>query len=365
MSNFIPRLDSDGLSSSDYYNTNNPFYKSGWGLPNCTCYAWGRFWECQGVEGTRPTLSLNNAEDWWGYTADGYQRGNTPKVGAVICWRKGQVGNDSDGAGHVGIVEVVNDDGTIVTSESGHNDYYFRNKTRNPTPNWDGGDYTFQGFIYNPVVFDTGGTPTPTPKPVTGAINRPLTSEEMHQNAKYIWWFLGQRGWTANAVAGMLGNMEVESWLNPFIWEDLDEGDLEGGFGLVQWTPTTKLINWCNKNNLVYYEMDSQLLRIIWEQENENGQFSSADTPYNMTFTEYKNSKLSAYELGVIFLTCYEKPTIPDPQNRGENAEYWYEYISGIPINPITPIYKKKKRIFMNSKFAVLARRVMQNGYSY
>lgn len=339
MASFVARLDDTGLSTSNYYNTGNPFYKSGYGLPNCTCYAWGRFWECQGSSGSRPTLSLNNAEDWWGYTYDGYQRGQTPKLGAVICWRKGQTGNDTDGAGHVGIVEAVNDDGTIVTSESAYNGYYFRTKKRNPTANWDGGDYTFQGFIYNPVTFDDSSSGV-VPTPVI-AQNRYLTRDEMHQNASYIWWFLSQRGWTANAVAGMLGNMEVESSINPFIWQNLDEGNFEGGFGLVQWTPATKLTDWCSKNSLVYYEMNPQLLRLIWEQENENGQFSSDGTPYSMTFTEFKNSTLSPYELGMIFLACYERPTDSNQPSRGTNAEYWYEYITGLVFDD--PTHKKKK----------------------
>lgn len=335
-------------SDNAYYYANNPFYASGYGLPNCTCYAWGRFWECQGSEGSRPTLSLNNAEDWWGYTSDGYERGQTPKPGAIICWRLGVAGNSSDGAGHVEFVEKVNDDGTIVTTGSGYNSFLFRTKTRSDDGNWGGGSYGFQGFIYNPVTFDgSGGSDTPgttiTPEPVTGAVNRYLTSAEMHQNAAYIYWYLSQRGWTANAVAGMLGNMEVESSINPFIWQNLDEGNFDGGFGLVQWTPATKLTNWCSNNSLVYYEMDSQLKRLIWEQENENGQFYSADTAYaGMSFTDFKNSNLSAYDLGMIFLACYERPADPNQPSRGQNAEYWYEYITGLEFDD-GPTTKKRK----------------------
>lgn len=347
MAEFTPRLNDTGLSTSSYYNSNNPFKASGYGLPNCTCYAWGRFWECQGSSGSRPKLSLNNAEDWWGYTSDGYQRGQTPRVGAVICWRKGQAGNGSDGAGHVGIVEAVNDDGTIVTSESAYNGYYFRTKQRNPTANWDGGDYIFQGFIYNPVAFSGSGTSVEVPTPVMG--NRYLTSEEMHTNATYIWWYLSQRGWTPNAVAGMLGNMEVESTINPGIWENLTDNpetffDQYGrypGYGLVQWTPYTKLTNWADSVGYGNTGIDVQLERIIWEQTNENGQFYSADTQYaGMTFTDFKESTLSPYELGMIFLTCYERPLDPNQPSRGENAEYWYEYITGLKFDDKT---KKKK----------------------
>lgn len=332
MATFVQRTTAPEEGNQYYYSL-NPFYQSGYGLPNCTCYAWGRFYE---ISGQRPTLGLGNAEDWYGYP-DGYARGQTPKLGAVLCWRKGAAGDNSDGAGHVEIVEAINADGTIVTTGSAYNGYFFRTKTRSDDGNWSGGDYIFQGFIYNPVEFSGSGTGEfVVPEPI-GA-NRYLTSAEMHQNAAYIWWFLSQRGWTANAVAGMLGNMEVESSINPGIWESLNEGNTAGGFGLVQWTPATKLINWAESNGYEYTEMDTQLLRICWEQENENGQFSSAGTSYDMTFTEFKESTLSPYELGLIFLACYERPLDPNQPARGENAEYWYTYITGLVFT------KKRKR---------------------
>lgn len=42
-----------------------------------------------------------------------------------------------------------------------------------------------------------------------------LTRSQMEVNATYIWAYLRQQGWTMNAVAGMLGNMQSESSINP------------------------------------------------------------------------------------------------------------------------------------------------------
>ena len=42
-----------------------------------------------------------------------------------------------------------------------------------------------------------------------------LTMEQMKVNATYIWNYLREQGWTLNAVAGMLGNMQSESSINP------------------------------------------------------------------------------------------------------------------------------------------------------
>lgn len=42
-----------------------------------------------------------------------------------------------------------------------------------------------------------------------------LTMEQMQINANYIWKSLKAQGWTKNAVAGILGNMQSESTINP------------------------------------------------------------------------------------------------------------------------------------------------------
>lgn len=42
-----------------------------------------------------------------------------------------------------------------------------------------------------------------------------LNLEKMQINATYIWTALGAEGWTLNAVAGILGNMQSESTINP------------------------------------------------------------------------------------------------------------------------------------------------------
>lgn len=119
-------------------------------IPNCVGYAWGRFYE---ILGSKPKLSRRNAELWYGYTTDGYTRGKTPKLGAVCCWAKGKVGNSSDGAGHVAIVEKIYSDGSFLVSQSGYNSKRFWT-SKIPASGYLKG-YVFQGFIYNPAVTNT------------------------------------------------------------------------------------------------------------------------------------------------------------------------------------------------------------------
>lgn len=99
-----------------------------------------------------------NAELWYGHTGDGYSRGSTPKLGAVICWHSTRSG------GHVAIVEEIYDNGDIMTSNSAYSgSAYFNRKLKAKDNYFFGSAYTFQGFIYNPTEF----TDEPTPEGVT------------------------------------------------------------------------------------------------------------------------------------------------------------------------------------------------------
>lgn len=160
---FKPRLTTDGMGGSKYwYSDGNPFYAAGYGLPNCTCYAYGRWWE---LTGERPTdLSLGNANTWWDIGLErGIPHGSTPQLGAIICFYY----SDADGGGHVAVVEQINSDGSIVTSNSAYGGTYFYTQTLYPPDyktesGWPSYGYV-QGFLYLP---NTYYPPVPPPKPV-------------------------------------------------------------------------------------------------------------------------------------------------------------------------------------------------------
>lgn len=122
-------------------------------LPNCTGYAWGRYCEAQGIHSCK--LSTGDAGNWW-YKQDGYKRGQTPKLGAVICWSK------INGAGHVAIVEKIEDNGDITTSNSAYNgSYFFLDELKKSNNYYFGKNYVFQGFIYPDTEFIDPDTPIP------------------------------------------------------------------------------------------------------------------------------------------------------------------------------------------------------------
>lgn len=155
MAEYTPRLNSDGMQDNPYWYSLNPFYQAGYGLPNCTCYAWGRWYE---ITGERPRLSTGNAEDWFGYTADGYERGSVPQLGAIICFADGPY----SGAGHVAVVEEINGD-RVTFSNSAYGGGYFYLKYGTASNNYGyETEYRLQGFIYNDSEPVPPQPPTPT-----------------------------------------------------------------------------------------------------------------------------------------------------------------------------------------------------------
>lgn len=133
-------------------------------LRNCVGYAYGRFNEIVNA-GYMKYLAPVDAElfiDYMNYKAKGVTSGTIPKLGAIAVWQAGPTKKSSDGAGHVAVVEQINADGSIITSESGYNakKAFWTQKRTNANGRWgQNTNYKFLGFIYNPAVPDE---PVPT-----------------------------------------------------------------------------------------------------------------------------------------------------------------------------------------------------------
>lgn len=126
-------------------------------LANCVGYASGRFNEiineARGTTGCTYTTLNCNAENFIERAkAAGLKTGSTPRVGAIGCAMKGGSLNGGDGAGHVWIVEKVNNSNSTYTSESGYGSTAFWNQTRtNSNGRWGmGSSYSFRAYIYLP-----------------------------------------------------------------------------------------------------------------------------------------------------------------------------------------------------------------------
>lgn len=115
-----------------YRNTKSttPGNTNAWG--NCTWYAWERRYE---MGRPIPGGAMGNAAQWnSSFAAMGYRVDSVPQVGAIF--------QNGGGYGHVGIVEIVNADGSIEVSEmnnysgGGYNGINWRNIPANQIGNF-------------------------------------------------------------------------------------------------------------------------------------------------------------------------------------------------------------------------------------
>jgi len=123
-------------------------------LANCVGYAAGRFNEIIGKNKFVYFQYPPNAEDFYDTAISaGLNVGSEPRLGAIIVWAKGKTWTSADGAGHVAVVEQINSDGSIITSESGYgcSKPFWTSHREKGGGNWGAGsEYRFLGFIYQP-----------------------------------------------------------------------------------------------------------------------------------------------------------------------------------------------------------------------
>ncbi len=159
-----------------------------------------------------------------------------------------------------------------------------------------------------------------------------LTDEQQKVNARYILKALGNKGFTLNAVCGMLANMQDESYLNPGCWQNHNVGR-GPGYGLVQWDNFTKYTNWCSGDPST---MDNNISRIIYELD--HGLQYIKTKAYPLTFKEFSRSTLSPSYLCVVFLRNYERAGAEHLEKRKQNAENWFNYLKGSLETPEVPV---------------------------
>lgn len=154
-------------SNKLYYSDKNIFYRYGYGMPNCTCYAYGRYAEIFGVF----LPCRGNAEDWLTEAKNkGEKVGNNPSLGAVAIWKCGKLKSGDDGAGHVAVVEEIKANGDIVCSNSawGGTEFYMQTFSYKKGYAWKGKKYKydFLGFIEPRITL----TESEKPMTVTGSL---------------------------------------------------------------------------------------------------------------------------------------------------------------------------------------------------
>lgn len=159
--------------------------------------------------------------------------------------------------------------------------------------------------------------------------NKYLTQGEMESNAKEIYTYLSDKGWTINAISGLLGNMQRESTINPGLWQSLKEGNYSGGYGLVQWTPATKYTNWAKANG---YDIGDGTGQLYWiDQLSESTGEWIKTSAYNLTWSQFKISTETPEYLASAYLKNFERAGVEEEEARRQYARSWYDFLeSGV-----------------------------------
>lgn len=167
-----------------------------------------------------------------------------------------------------------------------------------------------------------------------GGVPPELTTEK-EKNAWAVWQFLKSKGYSEQAAAGILGNMEQESGIMP----DIDEGGGGPGYGLVQWTSPVagesgrayvqRLLAQAGING-DYRNINTQLQLLDWHMH--NGQYiPSAAYPYSVA--QFK-ALTDVGTATMAFEANFERPAVTHPE-RIDMAIYWYNKLHGLkPSNP-------------------------------
>jgi hypothetical protein len=159
---------------------------------------------------------------------------------------------------------------------------------------------------------------------------------EQKTNANRLYKFFIGQGWTRKSIAAMLGNVQVESTINPGLWQGRTAPippetpyTTSKGFGLTQWTPANKLITWADGFSLDYTLGDTQTGRIQYEMVNGLQWGNDVD----ISFWNFAHDDTQTLErLTLAWLWDYERPSAPDIPARQANAVFWYDTVGKLPI---------------------------------
>lgn len=242
---FKPRLTAPAPTNPYYYSDRNVFYEYGWGMPNCTCYAWGRAYELLGEE---PDLCVYSAHLWYDYNLENgcYPCGQEPKLGAIACWKY-----SSGTSGHVAVVEKITDD-QITFSNSAYSGIEFYTNTAPINDPSDGRKtWIFQGYIYignfaaseepdepsGPLyrITSEDGVNVRSAPGLGGSVlgwlfyEQEVAVTETRQADGYTWGLFdydGTAGWFALDFAEMIGGDQISA--PPSTAENRQTGDVDG-----------------------------------------------------------------------------------------------------------------------------------------
>jgi len=147
--------------------------------------------------------------------------------------------------------------------------------------------------------FDVGaavGASAPAPGSSPGAKGYP-NKKGSESNPQYAWFSLLNDGYSKAAAAGVLGNLEEESGIDPNAVQDGGPGQ-----GIAQWSEGERwdeLVDWCSKKNYNPRSMQGQVGFMLFEMESDWGNFNhksyaKENDPADAAFIFHRDFEVSA-----------------------------------------------------------------------
>lgn len=155
-------------------------------------------------------------------------------------------------------------------------------------------------------------------------------------NANEFAAFFLSKGFTLEAICGMIGNVDYESFLNPG-QRQIGTGT---GLGLIQWTPSTELTNyitgdWFNGTSQCQVIHDEIMWIYPFDRAHQHRWITTPAYPYTgEQFKALTDVRTATYAY------FYERERAGDDTytRRYDIAAWYYEYFSGHPPTPSTPV---------------------------
>lgn len=173
------------------------------------------------------------------------------------------------------------------------------------------------------------------------------------RNAQNVVDFLQTRGFTNEAIVGVLANMEHESAINPGQQEHGYGGSVERGYGLVQWTPaSTKILAYADSVGGNWYDGDLQMNYFMINVP--QSWIKTSNFPYS--WEQFKRMT-DIYLATRTFFACFERGTFHN--DLLTYADYWSSHVTFSGETPVIPpdkppIYRPNPDISLEDSLKII-----------
>lgn len=149
------------------------------------------------------------------------------------------------------------------------------------------------------------------------------------QSNGILCWYIMRDSWglSLNQSCGVLGNMQAEGYLNPAQWQIGSNYDASAGYGMFQFTPSTKYTNTVTSAVLGNAKKNGKA-QLQWVLDNP-GQWSSGHSMDGL------KALTSIHDAADYWCLYWERPASPNLDTRRAYADTWYTVITG--HTPPTP----------------------------